>query len=149
MKNLAIVRQGRKLVLIDLGLPRDIDPAVREFEGVLLYDLEDLERAVEPRTSTRPGEAEAEKIVQAEVQGFRKQLLAEGAGAELTALRLRLDEICRQELESFRMERGPFPKDQDFLIAAVSTRITQKIAGSLARELKTDAQNPRRMSAGI
>ncbi len=149
MKNLAIVRQGRKLVLIDLGLPRDIDPAVREFDGVLLYDLEDLERAVEPRTSTRPGEAEAEKIVQAEVQGFRKQLLAEGAGAELTALRLRLDEICRQELESFRMERGPFPKDQDFLIAAVSTRITQKIAGSLARELKTDAQNPRRMSAGI
>ena len=136
MKRLVAKRQGLKLVLIDLALPRDIDPAVREFEGVLLYDLEDLERAVEPRLGTREGEVEAEKIVLAEVQGFRKQLSAGGAGPELTALRLRIDEICRQELESFRLERGPFPKDQDRLIAAVTARITNKIAGSLARELK-------------
>jgi glutamyl-tRNA reductase len=150
MKRLNTERQGRKLVLIDLALPRDIDPAVREFEGVLLYDLEDLERAVEPRIGTRMGEQEAEKIVVSEVQGFRKQLMAGGAGAELTALRLRLDEICRQELESFRLERGPFPKDQDRLIAAVGNRITQKIAGSLARELKTapDPRAHRRVTAG-
>ncbi len=53
LKPLASDRKGRKLVLIDLALPRDIDPAVREFEGVLLYDLEDLERAVEPRAGAR------------------------------------------------------------------------------------------------
>ncbi len=151
MKRLVAKRQGLKLVLIDLALPRDIDPAVREFEGVLLYDLEDLERAVEPRLGTREGEVEAEKIVLAEVQGFRKQLSAGGAGPELTALRLRIDEICRQELESFRLERGPFPKDQDRLIAAVTARITNKIAGSLARELKgpQDPRGPRRMTAGL
>lgn len=137
MKRLAVERKGRKLVLIDLALPRDIDPAVREFEGVLLYDLEDLERAVEPRMGTRAGESEAESIVFSEVQGYRKRLMAGGTGTELTALRLRLDEICRQELESFRLEQGPFPKDQDRLIADVSSRITHKIAGSLARELKT------------
>ncbi|MFZ1916170.1 MAG: glutamyl-tRNA reductase [Terriglobales bacterium] len=151
MKRLAAKRQGRKLVLIDLALPRDIDPAVREFDGVLLYDLEDLERAVEPRIGTREGEVEAEKIVLAEVQGFRKQLIAGGAGPELTALRLRIDEICRQELDSFRLERGPFPKDQDRLIAAVTARITNKIAGSLARELKgpQDPRGPRRMTVGL
>ena len=151
MKRLAPERQGRKLVLVDLALPRDIDPAVREFEGVLLYDLEDLERAVEPRVGTRAGETDAHKIVMAEVQGFRKQLMAGGAGPELTALRLRLDEICRQELESFRLEQGPFPKDQDRLIAAVSARITHKIAGSLARDLKglPETKGPRRMIAGL
>jgi glutamyl-tRNA reductase len=151
MKGLAAERKGRKLVLIDLALPRDIDPAVREFDGVLLYDLEDLERAVEPRMGTRAGEAEAEKIVHAEVQGFRKQLMAGGAGPELNALRLRIDEICRQELESFRLEKGPFPKDQDRLIAAVTERITHKIAGSLARELKghSDPRGPRRVSVGL
>ena len=149
MKRMAIDRKGRKLVLIDLALPRDIDPAVREFEGVLLYDLEDLERAVEPRLATRAANTEAEKIVLAEVQGFRKQLMAGGPGPEVTALRLRLDEICRQELDSFRLEQGPFPKDQDRLIAAVSARITHKIAGSLVRELKTppDPRVPRRVSA--
>jgi glutamyl-tRNA reductase len=136
MRRLTSDRKGRKLVLIDLALPRDIDPAVREFDGVLLYDLEDLERAVEPRSGARPGEREAEQIVLAEVQGLRKELMADHAAPETTALRLRLDEICRQELESFRLEQGPFPKDQDQLIAAVGARITHKIAGSLARELK-------------
>ncbi len=151
MKRLAIERKGRKLVLIDLALPRDIDPAVREFEGVLLYDLEDLERVVEPRVENRAGAAEAEKIVMAEVQGFRKQLMAGGPGPEVAALRLRLDEICRQELDSFRLEQGPFPKEQDRLIAVLGARITNKIAGSLARELKApqDPRGPRRMSAGL
>ena len=147
-----------KLLLIDLALPRNIDPAVRVFEGVLVYDLEDIERAIEPRgesrsrnvdagdaprvlyrTARRLGEDEAERIVQAEVREFRKQLLLGGAPPELTALRTRLDEICRQELESFRLEQGPFPKDQDRLLAAVGTRITQKIAGSLARDLISSA----------
>ena len=136
VRRLSSERKGRKLLLIDLALPRDIDPAVREFEGVLLYDLEHLERAVEPKSGARAGELEAEQIVLAEVQGFRKELRADHAAPELTALRLRLDQICRQELESFRLEQGPFPKDQDQLIAAISARITHKIAGSLARELK-------------
>lgn len=151
MKRLTVERKGRKLVLIDLALPRNIDPAVREFEGVLLYDLEDLERAVEPRVGTRAGEAEAERIVQTEVQAFKKQLTSGGVAAELNALRLRLDEICRQELESFRLEQGPFPKDQDRLIATVSARITNKIAGSLAKELKAhpETRGPKRMIAGL
>lgn len=136
MKRLAPDRKGRRLVLIDLALPRDIDPAVREFEGVLLYDLEDLERAVEPRSGARAGEREAEQIVLEEVQGLRQELMTDHTAPELTALRRRLDEICRQELESFRVEQGPFPKDQDQLLAAVSARITHRIAGSLARELK-------------
>ncbi|MBI3645770.1 MAG: glutamyl-tRNA reductase [Acidobacteriales bacterium] len=134
MKPVVGQRAGGKLVVMDLALPRDVDPAVRQLDGILLYDLDDLERALKPRAGTRESEAEAEQIVLAEVQAFRKELTAKGAGAEIGALRHRLDEICRQELESFRLEQGPFPKEQDQLIAAVGARITHKIAGSLARE---------------
>jgi glutamyl-tRNA reductase len=58
------------------------------------------------------------------------------AKSTIVALRARLDEICRQELESFKRECGPFSKDQDALLGEVAARITRKIAGSLARELK-------------
>ena len=82
MLRLAPQRKGRKLILIDLALPRDIHPAVREFDGVLLYDLEDLERAFEPRMGTRTGEPEAEKIVLAEVRACCKRLIAGGASPD-------------------------------------------------------------------
>ena len=183
MKQLAILRnegnqRGQKLVLIDLALPRDIDPAVRAFDGVLLYDLEDLERAVEPRHMAprrderpvefrrdvraaesqpraldsrcqRPGEVDAEQIVQQEVREFRKLVVLGATPPEVVSLRARLEEICRQELESIRLEQGPFPKDQDLLIAAVGTRITHRIAGALAKDLKsTETRAPRRMIVG-
>lgn len=151
MKKLAAERKGRKLLLIDLALPRNIDPIVREFEGVLLYDLEDLERAVEPRAGTRAGEQRAEEIVLAEVQVFRKELLKDRGAQEAIDLRHRLDEICRQELESFRLEQGPFPKDKDQLITAVSTRLAHRIAGSLAREMKGhhEAKKSGRLTATV
>jgi glutamyl-tRNA reductase len=64
---------------------------------------------------------------------------------------MRLDEICRQELESFKQEYGPFPKDEEQVLAAVASRITQKIAGSLARELKglPEKTEQERMTAAV
>ncbi len=130
-------RPQRPLVIVDIALPRDIDPAVREVNGIFLYDLDDLENVVQHNASEREAAAlEAQKIVEAEACGFRRKLLAERVVPTIVALRSRLDEICRQELESFREECGPFSKDEDALLADVAGRITRKIAGSLARELK-------------
>ena len=130
-------RKQRPLVLVDIALPRDIDPAVREVPGVFLYDIDDLENAVKHNAGEREtAAAEAQKIVAAEVQGFRRRLLAERVVPTIIALRNRLDQICRQELESFKQENGPFSHDQEQMLDAVTSRITQRIAGSLARELK-------------
>ena len=130
-------RNQRPLVIIDIALPRDIDPRVREVAEVFLYDIDDLQKVVNRNAGEREGAAaEAEKIVVAEVQGFRRKLLAERVVPTIIALRNRLDEICRQELDSFRTECGPFSKDEDEVLLAVMSRMTQRIAGSLARELK-------------
>jgi glutamyl-tRNA reductase len=130
-------RPQRPLVIVDIALPRDIDPAVREVSGIFLHDLDDLEKVVQHNASEREAAAlEAQKIVEEEACGFRRKLLAERVVPTIVALRSRLDQICRQELESFREECGPFSKDEDALLADVAGRITRKIAGSLARELK-------------
>jgi len=130
-------RKDRPLVIVDIAMPRDIDSAVREVKGVFLYDLDDLENVVDHNTGEREtAAAEAQKILQAEAQGFRRKLMAERVVPTIVALRQRLDEICRQELDSFRQENGPFSKDQDEMLDAVMSRMTQRVAGSLARELK-------------
>jgi hypothetical protein len=81
---------------------------------------------------------EAQRIVEDEAQGFRRKLLSERVVPTIAALRSQLERICRQELESFKHECGPFSKDQNELLEDedVVVRITRRIVGSLARELK-------------
>ena len=130
-------RNGRPLCLIDIAVPRDIDPAVKNISGVFLYDVDDLEGVVKHNAGERELAAEAaQKIVVAEVRDFRRKLAAERIVPTIVALRLRLDEICRQELDSCKQEFGPFPLDQEKTLSAVTSRITQRIAGLLARQLK-------------
>lgn len=130
-------RSDRPLVIVDIALPRDIDSAVREVKGVFLYNLDDLENVVDHNAGEREAAAaDAQKILEAEAQGFRRKLMAERVVPTIVALRQRLDEICRQELDSFRQENGPFSKDQDEMLNAVMSKMTKRIAGSLARELK-------------
>jgi glutamyl-tRNA reductase len=130
-------RPDRPLCLVDIAVPRDIDPAVRQVKGVFLYNIDDLEKVVKRNAGEREAAAEdAQRIVAVEAQGFRRKLLAERVVPTIIALRNRLDEICRQELESFRQEAGPFPRDQEQILDAVTSRLSQRIAGALARELK-------------
>lgn len=136
-EKIILSREQRPLVLVDIALPRDIDPSVRNIPGIFLYDLDDLEKVVRRHASEgEQAAAEAEKIVASEAHGFRQTLLAERVVPAIVALRHRLDEICRQELDSFKNECGPFSPDQGEVLDAVTSRLTQRIAGSLARELK-------------
>jgi glutamyl-tRNA reductase len=130
-------RKGQPLCIMDIAVPRDIDPAVRNVPGMFLHDIDDLETIVKSNASEREAAAsEAQKIVTAEAQGFRRKLQAERVVPTIIALRERLDEICRQELESFGRKYGPFSADQDRLLSAMASSVTQRIAGALARELK-------------
>ena len=96
--------------------------------------------------------AEAEKIVAAEAQAFRGQLQAQ-AVVPNTSWRCAIasNEICRQELESFIAERGPFTREQDQSLHAITEQVIQKIASSLARELKEfpEKEEQERMTAAV
>lgn len=130
-------RQARPLVIVDIAMPRDIDPQVRQVKGVFLYDLDDLEHLVRRNVSEREANASAaEKILQAETQDFRRDLAAQQLVPTIVALRRRLHEICRQELDSFRQENELFTREHNEMLNALMSRVTQRITGSLARELK-------------
>jgi glutamyl-tRNA reductase len=88
--------------------------------------------AVACRTAIRV----SEEVIAAEAQEFRKKLLAQPVVPTIVALRTRLDEICRQELNQLGEEFGPFTEDQQQALSKLASHITQRIAGGLARELK-------------
>lgn len=136
-ERIAKERRNRRMCIVDIAVPRDIDPGVRQVEGMFLFDIDDLEQTVKHNAGEREAAAaDAEKIIVADANGFRRKLMAERIVPTIVALRSRLDEICRQELEYFCDEFGPFSKDQEQMFEAVASRITKRIAGSLARELK-------------
>jgi glutamyl-tRNA reductase len=98
-------RRGQSQFLIDLAVPRDIDPRVEKLDGVYLYNVDDLTAQVRESLSARSREAErAEAIVVSEALGYERWADAEQATPTVVALRSRLRAAL--ELELGRSLRG-------------------------------------------
>jgi glutamyl-tRNA reductase len=92
-------RQGRALVLIDIAVPRDIDPACGELDGVRLYDIDDLQASVDRNISTRAEELpQALEIVEQEIRRFAGWMGQLDALPTVTALRELGNELVEQVL---------------------------------------------------
>lgn len=136
-RSIAEARHRKPLVMIDIGVPRNIDPRVGELESMFLFNIDSLEEVVKRDSRDRRCLVEAaNKIVSDEVHGFRRRLMAERVVPTIVALRQRLDELCRQEVEFLRQEFGPFTEDQDQVLTTLASHITQRIASSLSREMR-------------
>ncbi|HZA57647.1 MAG TPA: glutamyl-tRNA reductase [Solirubrobacterales bacterium] len=92
-------RAERPLLLIDLAVPRDIDPECRELPTVTLHDVDDVQAIVERNASGREAEARrAEGILDGELAQFERWLASQEVVPTVTALRQRADEIVTQVL---------------------------------------------------
>ena len=92
-------RKGRPLLLVDLAVPRDLDPAINGLEGCFLYDVDDLRAVVEETLSGRRGEAaNAERLVAEEADRFREWHAALDIVPTIASLRALAEEIRDSEL---------------------------------------------------
>lgn len=93
-------RRRRPLFLIDIAVPRDVDPRVGEMDNVFLYDLDDLQKVAEENLAARRREARAaETIVEAEVTQFEQWRRSLEVKPTIVALRERFRRVIRHELE--------------------------------------------------
>jgi glutamyl-tRNA reductase len=93
-------RGGRPLLLVDIAVPRDVEPACREIPGVSLTDIDDVQQIVERNASGREAEARrAEHVLDAEQDRFERWLAALEVVPTISALRERADEVVRRVLE--------------------------------------------------
>ena len=94
------LRGGRPLLLVDIAVPRDIEPACRAVAGVSLHDIDDVQQIVERNASGREAEARrAERILDAEQDRFERWLASLEVMPTIAALRERGDEVVRRVLE--------------------------------------------------
>jgi glutamyl-tRNA reductase len=118
-------RKGRPLFLIDLAVPRDLDPAIHELDGCFLYDIDDLESVVAASIAGRRREAaRAEAIVAEEAERFRGWQASREVVPAIASLRAWAEEIRAAELER---TRGRLSGEQQEVVDSVTARLVDKL----------------------
>ena len=134
-------RRRRPMFFIDLGVPRNFDPALNDLQNVYLYNIDDLARVADDHRAEREREAErAEEIVRSEAEALWRSLSARDVTPTIVALRGKLDEIRQGELErALASLESVGPTDRKVL-EAMTQAIVNKILHGPTKALKEIAR---------
>ncbi len=140
----SVGRRDRPLLVVDLGMPRNVEPAAGELPGVTLLDMGHLSSAVAQAMAERRVEAEAaSEIVGEEVDRYRAATRARGAAPVVAALRTRLEEVRAAELERRKGQFASLSDDDWAQVDAVTRAVLAKLVHEPTVLLKETAGTPR------
>jgi glutamyl-tRNA reductase len=131
-------RRNRPLFIIDIAMPRDVEPAAGEIEQVFLYNIDDLQSTVRENLARRAGEvSRAEAIVGEEVDKFGAWFRSRGAIPTVVALRERFEAIRRAELERLDFKISALPPDARARVDEITHLIVEKLLLTPTEQLKS------------
>jgi len=136
-------RRHRSLCLIDLSVPRNVDPAVSDLGDVYAYDVDDMAKVVESTQEARREEAlRAEAIVEAEVMAFAKERETRAALPVLAQLRRHAETIARAEVErTLAQVGGKLDEKGRRSVEAMAQAIVNKLLHGPTARLKEAASS--------
>lgn len=136
-------RRGRPLFLIDIAVPRDLDPTINSLDGCYLYDIDDLEAVVEASLAGRRREAaRAESIIAEETDRYREWKVSLDVVPAVAALRARAEEIRRSELERAEGRLAKLDDGERRIVEAITAQIVNKILHLPTVRMKEAAATP-------
>ena len=137
-------RDGRPLLIVDMGLPRDVDGAAAGLQGITLLDLADLRSFVDAGLDRREKEVERVRaIVAAEADRFHDEAVRRLAAPTVTALRARAEELRVAELRRYRNRLSGLDARQQEAVAALTHAILGKLLHEPTVRLNEAAGSPR------
>ncbi|MBI5083366.1 MAG: glutamyl-tRNA reductase [Acidobacteria bacterium] len=143
MKQVLRKRQNRPIFIIDIAVPRNVDPEVNQLENIYLYDIDDLGREVQANRLAREREAsQAEQIIEEEIQRLFERMKAREVAPTIVSLQQHLDDLGRLELERFRGKFGQLTPQQEETLAAYTRGLLHKIAHGPLIEIRRAASQP-------
>jgi glutamyl-tRNA reductase len=143
MKRVIEARRNRPMFLIDIAVPRNIEPGVNELDNIFLYDIDDLQSVVRQNVEGRMAQAEqAEEIISEEVERLVTRLQAREVAPTIVSLQEQLEQLRQAEVERVRGKLGALTAQQEEAIEALTRGIVNKIAHGAISELRKNAGHP-------
>ncbi|HEX3031193.1 MAG TPA: glutamyl-tRNA reductase [Bacillota bacterium] len=140
MESVVNRRDNRKIFLIDIAVPRDIDPEVGQVPGVCLYDIDDLQNVVDKNLEERKKEAlKAQAIVEDEITKFFQWLNGQFVVPTISALKQFGETIKNQELEKAFKKLGPVGAREEKIIRVLAHSIVNSMLHNPIVNLKSAA----------
>ena len=131
----SLAGRARALLLVDLGVPRDIDPEARSLQQVFLYNIDDLARMIEGHLdSRRAAIPDAEEIVQHECRQFEVWIGNQQLGPAIRSLRKALEDASQKELDLLRDELDVEVHDH---LSKLMRKVVKKVLHRPTEELRT------------
>ncbi|MBI4460391.1 MAG: glutamyl-tRNA reductase [Acidobacteria bacterium] len=136
-------RKNRPIFLIDIAVPRNIDPEVNKLDNLFLYDIDDLEGVVKANLKERLREAQrGEQIAEQEVEKLLRRLKTLDVVPTIVDLQAHFEQVRQQELERMQAHFDTLTPAQRDAIEALTRGMVNKILHSPISHLKTLAQQP-------
>lgn len=130
-------RRSRPLFVIDIAVPRDVDPGVGSLDQVFLYNIDDLYAIVKENLARRTSEVErAELIVREEVDRFKTWMQSREVVPTVVALRQRFEAIRQAELRRLEPKLAPLPPEARARVDEVTRLIVEKLLLTPTEQLK-------------
>ncbi len=143
MQRVISARRNKPMFLIDIAVPRNIEPAVNEIDNVFLYDIDDLQDVVTANLKERRKEAErAETLVAEEVDRMMARLHVAEVTPDIVQIQAQLEQIRAVEIEKVRRKYGPFTPRQEEAMEALTRAILNKVAHGPISQLRHHAGKP-------
>jgi glutamyl-tRNA reductase len=143
-------RKQKPMFIIDISVPRNIDPEINDLDNVYLYDIDDLQGVIEINLQERNKEAQkAEEIVKSEVEAFLKWKASLSAVPTIVALRDKAEAIRKNELEKALRRLGPLGEEQIKTIDYLTRAIVNKLVHHPTVVLKFEEEDKDELIATI
>jgi len=143
MKGVVRTRRHRPLFIIDIAVPRDVDPRVGNMDNVFVYDVDDLQQVAEENLAVRAREAAlAEHIVEDEVESFLTWRRSLELAPTIVALRKRFGQVAEEELRRALPRLQSLSEPDRAVLEAMSRSLVNKLLHQPMTELKAGAGAP-------
>jgi glutamyl-tRNA reductase len=134
-------RKNRPMFFIDIAVPRDVDPAMNELDGIFVYDIDDLQQVASAHVADRKKEAaRAEQIIDTEVERFVARVQSSNVVPTIVSLQEHLENIRQAEVDRLRGRFGEITPEQEAAIEALTHGIINKILHTPITTLKSAAR---------